>query len=414
MNVFSSTEFGIGGAWLAEYALEAVDAAVVLFDDTGRIVQWNGRAPRVLQQSVDELGGRRIGGEGWDVVDADGVRLACRGNPIWDVLVTGRPVAGFVLGVPRPDGTRSSLSLSALPVFNPSGQTRAVLASFSEIDLAIGVALTGTDIDGADRNRSQPTSDQAVHQPWSFEYSLVAHLVVDGQGRVIDWNQRLLAMTGRTEFDVVDRTLDELCNISLGWLWAALDAAEGAPVEGHTWVIRLNQAELPVFGHFRFVDHPSVGRVVVVQLLDSAEYAPRTPLSGRIVGRAAFNHSPVAMLVVSSEGEIIEVNSATSALLGRAASELVQEPLTRHVIGIAAGEWKRATLEAFGSTGLVDLGRRVVLPGAGQMIDADVQVSSMQDGGSSKALLLQLTGTAASGADERRLRVSLVDDDYER
>ncbi len=401
MNVFSSTEFGIGGAWLAEYALEAVDAAVVLFDDTGRIVQWNGRAPRVLQQSADELGGRRIGGEGWDVVDVDGVRLACRGNPIWEVLVTGRPVAGVVLGVQRPDGTRSSLSLSALPVFNPSGQTRAVLASFSEIGI------------GFDRNGQQPASDQAVHERWSFEYSLVAHLVIDGQGRVIDWNQRLLDMTGRTEFDVVDRTLDELCNISLGWLWSALDAAEGAPVEGHTWVIRLNQAELPVFGHFRFVDHPSVGRVVVVQLLDSAEYAPRTPPSGRIVGRAAFNHCPVAMLVVSSEGEIIDVNAAATELLGRPAPALVQEPLNRHVIGIDAGEWKRAALEAFGSIGLVDLGRRVVLPGVGQMVDADVQISSMQDGGSSKTLLVQLTRTTASAADEHRLRVSLLEDDYE-
>ena len=395
MNVLSSTEFGIGGAWLAEYVLEAVDASVVLFDDTARIVQWNGRAPRVLQQSADELGGRRIGGEGWDVVDADGVRLACRGNPIWDVLVTGHPVAGVVLGVQRPDGTRSSLSLSALPVFNPSGQTRAVLASFSEFD-------------PVDRSEQQ-----AVHERWSFEYSLVAHLVVDGQGRVIDWNQRLLDMTGRTEFDVVDRTLDELCNVNLGWLWSALDQAEGAPVEGHTWVTRVKQGELPVFGHFRFVDHPSVGRVVVVQLLDSAEYVPPTPPSGRIVGRAAFNHCPVAMLVVSSEGEIIEVNPAATALFGRSAPELVQEPLNRHVIGIEACEWKRAALESFGSTGLVDLGRRVILPGAGHMVDADVQVSSMQDGGSSKTLLVQLTRTTASAADERRLRVSLLDDDYE-
>ncbi len=225
----------------------------------------------------------------------------------------------------------------------------------------------------------------------SFEYSLIAHLVVDRDGRVIDWNRRLLEMTGLSEFDVINRTLDEVCNVDVGWLWSALGNSESAPVEGHTWVSRVEMSDLEVFGSFRFVDLPPVGRVVVVQLLDPASFARPARPSGRAVGRAAFNDAAVAMLLVSTEGEIIESNLAAAALLGRPASELVQEPLGQHLVGIDPAEWKRVTIEALRGGSPVILIHRPVVPSGGPRRDVDVRVSSLADCGSLRVLLVQLS-----------------------
>ncbi len=361
---------------------EAIEGAIVLFDETGRIVRSNAAATQILHLSEAALRGRRLGGEGWDVVDADGVRFECRINPIWDVLVTGLPIVGVIIGVQSFDGSRTWLRMSATPMLDPAGDARAVIASFCE----------------SDRPDECPVADSSAQFHGSFEYSLTAHLVVDRGGRVIDWNRRLLEMTGLSEFDIVNRTLDDVCNLDVGWLWSALGSSESAPVEGYTWVSRADMPDLEVFGSFRFVDRPLVGRVVVVQLLNPASFARpvrAARLSGRAVGRAAFDDAAVAMLLVSTEGEIIESNQAAVTLLGRSAQQLVQEPLSQHLVGVDSADWKRLTIEALGGTSPV-LSQRLVSPSNGPQRDVEVRVSAMTDTGSCRILLVQILQSAAS------------------
>ncbi len=362
---------------------EAIDGAIVMFDETGRIVRSNQAAAALLHLSDAALRGRRLGAEGWNVVDAGGVRFECRNNPIWDVLVSGQPIAGVMIGVPSLDGTRLWLRMSATPVLDLAGEARAVIASFCE----------------SDRPHERPAADSSAQVRGSFEYSLTAHLVVDRDGQVIDWNRRLLEMTGLSEFDLVDRKLDEVCNVDVGWLWSALGDTESAPVEGYTWVSRFGASDLEVFGSFRFVDRPLVGRVVVVQLLDPASFtrpAPRARPSGRAVARAAFDAAAVAMMLVSMEGEIIESNSAAATLVGRSAQELVQEPLSQHLVGVDSAEWKRLTIEALGRTSPVVLSQRLVSPSNGRPRDVEVRVSAMTDTGSCRVLLVQMLQSTAS------------------
>lgn len=351
--------------------------AVVLFDATGRIVRSDPLASQLLQLNDEALKGRRLSSEGWNLVDADGVRFECRINPIWNVLVSGLPVIGVIVGVLCADGSRSWLRMSATPVLDHAGEPRAVIASLSEFD----------------RSGECDTPHPSAHFPGSFEYSLTAHLVVDRGGRVIDWNRRLLEMTGLSEFDLANGTLDDVCNVAADWLWSALGDVESAPVEGHTWVSRVGMSDLEVFGSFRLVDRPLVGRVVVVQLLDPGSFArPSRPSRppGRAVGRAAFDNAVMAMLLVSTEGEIIESNSAAAALLGRSAQELVQEPFGRHIVGVDSAEWERVTVEALRVSSPVILTHRLVAPSDSPPLDVDVRVSCMTDCGTRRVLLVQL------------------------
>jgi len=217
-TAYTSTDFGIAGAWLAEYTLDALGAGVVVFDSFGHMMQWNDRAPSVLGLEPESMSGRSLGDLGWNVTDANGVRIPAGRCPVTDVLRTGESIATMI-HVPQPDGTRRAIGMRILPVFSHAGYTRGALASLVPHD----------DIEPVGPYQSQSGDSWA-----SFEYSLLARLVVDPIGRLLDWNRQLLALTGYDDLSVADRRFEQICNLDLAWMWSSLEVANGEPMEG--WI----------------------------------------------------------------------------------------------------------------------------------------------------------------------------------
>ena len=162
-TAYTSTDFGIAGAWLAEYTLDALGAGIVVFDSFGHMMQWNDRAPIIFGLEPESMSGRSLGDLGWNVTDASGVRIPPGRCPVSDVLRTGESVATTV-HVPQADGSRRAVVMRILPVFSHAGYTRGAIASLvphEEVEQLAGYASKGGD-------------------HWaSFEYSLLARVVVD-------------------------------------------------------------------------------------------------------------------------------------------------------------------------------------------------------------------------------------------
>ncbi len=106
---------------------------LVLQDASGRIMNCNPAAERILGLPLDQLSGRTSLDPRWRVVDAGGATLVGENHPAMVTLRTGRPQREVELGVDRPDGSRVWISVNTEPMVNPVGGVPAVIVSFTDI-----------------------------------------------------------------------------------------------------------------------------------------------------------------------------------------------------------------------------------------------------------------------------------------
>lgn len=378
-TAYTSTDFGIAGAWLAEYTLDAIGAGLVVFDSFAHVMQWNDRAPLILGLEGEAMNGRTLGDQSWNVTDANGVRIPVGRCPVSDVLRTGESVA-TVIHVPLADGTQRAITVRILPVFSHAGYTRGAIASLVPHDTIEPVATY----------RSKGGDQWA-----SFEYSLLARIVVDPIGRLLDWNRQLLALTGYDDMSVADRRFEEICNLDLAWMWSSLEVANGEPMEG--W-ISIRPADggpmVPAFGHFRLVTNPDVGPAMSIELLDPTELQRPDDQQVTLLGTEVFEAAAVPMLAITDSGDIVDVNEAAADLLGRSAAQLRQESIGRFVDGLDGDRLSLHVIAARRAPNTVDAGTFAVQQVGGRSAEADVLIRALRDGVRWPILLVQLIPAA--------------------
>jgi PAS domain S-box-containing protein len=117
--------------------LAALDVAVVVQDQALRIVYANPKATSLLGLTAHEMTSRTTVDERWDVVGPDGERIFGDAHPGPQVLRTGEPVHGVLLGVKRSDqDERVWILVSAVPEHAPDGSVTRVIISFTDVSVA--------------------------------------------------------------------------------------------------------------------------------------------------------------------------------------------------------------------------------------------------------------------------------------
>lgn len=374
-TAYTSTDFGIAGAWLAEYTLDALGAGIVVFDSFGHMMQWNDRAPTILALDGEAMSGRSLGDPAWCVTDANDQRIPAGRCPVSDVLRTGESIA-TTIHVPLPDGSRRAVAMRVLPVFSHAGYTRGALAS-----------LVVRDAIDLERNYQPRNADHWA----SFEYSLLARLVVDPIGRIVDWNRQVLALTGYDDLSVAEKRFEQICNLDLAWMWSSLEVANGEPMEG--WIsIRPadNGPMVPVFGHFRLVTDAEAGPVMSIELIDPTELQRPADRQVSLLGTEVFAAAAVPMLAITDAGDIVDANEAAGSLVGRPATQLRQEPISRFVEGLSGTELRDLVINARRAPTTVDAGPRLVHRSTGDDVRVEVLVRALRDGVRWPVLLVQL------------------------
>jgi PAS domain-containing protein len=378
---FTSTSFGISGAWLAEYTLDALGAAVVVFDSSAHITQWSDRAPEVFGVEAEALAGRSLGDPDWGVFDGDGDPVVAGRCPVSEVLRTGETVA-TTLTIRQVDGAGRLVAIRILPVFSHNGYIRGALAS---------AVHAGEPDPPAFRSRG---GDRWV----SFEYGIAARIVVDRAGTLLDWNRELLVMTGFDDLAIAQRRFDQVCNLDLAWIWNSLEASDGRPMEG--WVgMRLadDDHELPVFGHFRLMSSFARSDALSIELIDPTDFQRPADRPISLLGTEVFAAATVPMLAVSDAGEIVDANEAAAAFLGRPASALRQEPVGRMFGGFEPDELQTHIAHARRAPGSVLLGPRTVCHADGTRRRAVIVLRAMREGVRWPIVLLQLVPAELCG-----------------
>ncbi len=111
--------------------------AVLISDETGKIVRANQAASRILRIPVDKLIGMMHHDPIWQAVQEDGSPVPTSELPATKALRTGHSVSHVELGVVRFDGTLVWILESAAPIFDESGRITGVIVTFPDISLAI-------------------------------------------------------------------------------------------------------------------------------------------------------------------------------------------------------------------------------------------------------------------------------------
>ncbi len=377
-TVHTTTEFGIGGAWLAEYTLASIGAGVVLFDASGHAAQWDPTAPALLCVTEQELAGRALHDDGIAAIWQQGDRLTVDDDPVAAVLESGETMTGITIGVVDDNGSRRWRSVVLLPVFGIDHRPRAVLASFVDVSATIESRTTSSAWHLAMRSMLQA--------------GLPAIILVNRRGEILEWNEQVLDLTDRTEVELLGCRFADVCDVDVEWLWTELDGTDGGGVEGMTWMLHRLDREIAVHGRFSALDHPDYGTVAMAQLLaptggETADDGPE-----RRGASAVFERSLVPMLMITDTGTIVDANPSASSMLCQPRSALVGGAALAHFGGIAPDDLHRAIAHARVSPEPISVGRCATRAGGGRVSELTVFVSSTALDAPSPLLLVQLLG----------------------
>ncbi|AFY84054.1 PAS domain-containing hybrid sensor histidine kinase/response regulator [Oscillatoria acuminata] len=114
--------------------IAAMAEGVVLQEASGEIRTCNASAERILGLSQEQMMEKTSLDPGWRAVRENGSPFPGHEHPAMVTLETGEPCANVIMGVHKPDGSLTWISINSQPLFH-RGEDRpaAVVASFSDI-----------------------------------------------------------------------------------------------------------------------------------------------------------------------------------------------------------------------------------------------------------------------------------------
>jgi PAS domain S-box-containing protein len=114
--------------------IAAMQDGIILLDTEGTIRACNVSAERILGLSADQITGRKLQEARWQAIKEDGSPYLDEARPAMVTLRTGQPCRDEVMGVHKPDGTLTWISVNSQPLYKADGTTlNGVVASFEDI-----------------------------------------------------------------------------------------------------------------------------------------------------------------------------------------------------------------------------------------------------------------------------------------
>jgi PAS domain S-box-containing protein len=113
---------------------ESMSEGMVLQDITGKIYEYNSSACKVLGLTPDQLLGKTSMDPSWRSIRENGKDFPGNEHPAMVSLTTGKKQKNVIMGVHKPDGLLSWISINSTPIFeNNSSVPTKVLCTFNDI-----------------------------------------------------------------------------------------------------------------------------------------------------------------------------------------------------------------------------------------------------------------------------------------
>jgi diguanylate cyclase (GGDEF)-like protein/PAS domain S-box-containing protein len=117
----------------AQVTMEMLTEGVLIFDRVGRVMYVNNAASRILGASFNQLVARHARDRRWRFLQPDGKHLPIASHPAIRTLQTGRTYRDVTMGVPKPGGLVTWISVSSRAAPDERGATHRVIVTFTDI-----------------------------------------------------------------------------------------------------------------------------------------------------------------------------------------------------------------------------------------------------------------------------------------
>jgi len=176
----------------------AMQEGIVFQDADGHIIACNASAEHMLGLSYDQMIGRTSLDPRWQAVHEDGLPFPGDTHPAMVTLRTGQPQSNVIMGVHKPDGALTWISINSQPLLHV-GETRpyAVVTSFTDI---------------TERRQAEAALLESEKQYRSIFESVNDGLIITTMdGRIVEANPAACQMNGYTHAEFL--SLDPLAVI---------------------------------------------------------------------------------------------------------------------------------------------------------------------------------------------------------
>jgi diguanylate cyclase (GGDEF)-like protein/PAS domain S-box-containing protein len=156
-----------------------MDEGVVLQDENAAVIAFNKSAERILGITADQLMGKTSFDPGWRSIHEDGSPFPGETHPVVQVLKTGIPQSDVIMGIHKPNGELTWISINAQPIFKEGKAT------------PYRVVATMRDI--TDRKRNEMA---LLRYKAAIDTTHEGFWITDDQGRLLEVNQAYATMCG--------------------------------------------------------------------------------------------------------------------------------------------------------------------------------------------------------------------------
>lgn len=312
--------------------IAAMDEGVVFQDSAGTIVLCNRRAEEILGLTQDQISGRTSLDPRWNCIHEDHSLFPGETHPSMVTLTTGESQSNVVMGVHKPDGALTWISINSRVVAGAGVVPPGVVTTFRDITKRKHLEETL-------RRRDDQFAQGFRSSPAMMSLTSVGS---DGIVRIVNVNDAFERQTGYRRDEAIGRTVQDL------GLWADSDALAAAVqhFRSHGSIAQLRFRFRNKSGQVRNA-MTSVNTVELegrmfavtnVVLLDESAKGPPDSM------RALFESNSEPLIVLSSQLRVREANAAARKMLGYTIDDLREldpDALSFGRVRDADGRWLR-------------------------------------------------------------------------
>lgn len=168
----------------------SVAEGIILLKSTGEIVACNASAERILNLSSQQLLGNTSIDRYWPALHEDGSPFPGDTHPPAETLRTGKSCSEVIIGLQKPDGTVTWISMNTEPLIKPGDERPyAVVASFHDITDLRAAELSVKESEERYRDLVENISE--------------GYIVTDGTGVILYTSPNVMEAGGYTREDII-------------------------------------------------------------------------------------------------------------------------------------------------------------------------------------------------------------------
>lgn len=297
----------------------AMEEGIVLQDAQGVIQTCNASAECILGLSTDQMIGRTSVDLRWQAIHEDGSPFPGETHPAMTTLRTGQPLSDVIMGVHKPDGTLTWISVNSQPLFR-TGEPRpyAVVTSFTDI----------TQHKQAERElRASEERYRAL-----YDNSTEGILLTEPGGGVLAANPAACRIFGRTEEEICRIGREGIVDLSDPRLAVALEERRRTGrFRSELTLIRQDGTRFPAeVSSSVFKDKDGNLRTsMIVRDITQRKQAQDALQERELQYRSIFESTADGLIINSFDGRIVEANPAACRMNGYTYDEFLRlEPMS--------------------------------------------------------------------------------------